>query len=116
MRRLKATKPAERNFLARRSKQVQSVVRRLPDIGNTIETFVSDSNIGADAWRRTEILTFDGNVKVREKVTYARIQQHLEQTYKCKMTYGTVVQLCVARNKRRRSAKKYKNVAKVTTR
>ena len=117
MRRIKATKLAERNLLARRkSKHVQSVLTRFPDIGNTIEAYVSEANVGADAWRRTGILTFDGNVKIREKVTYGRIQQHLEQKYKCKISYGTVVQLCVARNKRRRSAKNYKNAAKVTTR
>ena len=40
----------------------------------------------------------------------------LQERYKCKILYGTVVQLCVARNKRRRSAKNYKGLAKVTTR
>ena len=117
MHRYKAKKLAERNFLARRkSKQVQSIVTRFPDIGEVIEMYVSECNIGADAWRRTGILTFDGNIKIREKVTYGRIQQHLLEKYQCKISYGTVVQLCVARNKRRRSAKNYKGVAKVTTR
>lgn len=117
MRRYKAKKLAERNFLARRrSKQVQSIVTRFPGIGEAIEAYVSECNVGADAWRRTGILTFDGNVKIREKVTYGRIQQHLQQKYQIRISYGTVVQLCVARNKRRRSAKNYKGVAKVTTR
>ena len=97
MHRYKAKKLAERNFLARRkSKQVQSIVTRFPDIGEVIEMYVSECNIGADAWRRTGILTFDGNIKIREKVTYGRIQQHLLEKYQCKISYGTVVQLCVA--------------------
>ena len=64
------------------------------------------------------MLTFDGNAKVKEKVTYKRIQQHLEQVYKRKFGYGTVVQLhvCFARNKQRLSSKHYKGLAKVTSR
>lgn len=104
MQRLRAKKLAERNFLRwQKSKQSQSVCTRFPDIGEAIESYVSECNVGADAWRRTGILTFDGNIKVREKVTYGRIQQHLQQKYQCKFSYGTIVQLCVARNKRRRS-------------
>ena len=53
---------------------------------------------------------------MKEKVTYERIRQHLEKTYNRHFSYGTVVQLCIARNKRRRSASNYKGVAKVTTR
>ena len=36
--------------------------------------------------------------------------------YSRKFAYGTVVELCVARNKRRRSSKRYRGLAKVTTR
>ena len=36
--------------------------------------------------------------------------------YKRSFSYGTVVQLCVPRNKRRQSAKRYLRVAQVTTR
>ena len=115
--RYKAKKIAEQHFLGRkRSKSVQSIATHFPDIGEAIESFVTECNVGADAWRRTGILTFDGNIKVREKVTYSRIQDHLQEKYKCKISYGTVVQLCVARNRRRRSAKNYKGLAKVTTR
>ena len=59
---------------------------------------------------------FDGNKQAKEKVTYSRIQKHLEQVYSHKFLYGTVVQLCVARNRRRRSAARYKGLAKVTSR
>ena len=103
---------AERNFLARRrSKTVSGILKTCPNIGKEIEQYVQDRSIGADAWRRTGVLTFDGNKQVREKVTFDRIRKHLEATYN-----GTVVQLCVAQNLRRRSAKRYKGVAKVTTR
>ena len=72
--------------------------------------------MGADTWRRTGVLTFDGNLRVKQKVTYERIRQHLKEKYDHSFSYGTVVQLCVARNKRRRSAKNYRGAAHVTTR
>ena len=116
-RRLKAKRIAERRFLSRKqSKHVSKVLSECPDIGKTIETFVSAANVGADQWRRTGVLTFDGNRKLPNKVTYHRIQQHLKAVYGRNFAHGTVVQLCVARNRRRRSASRYKGVAKVTTR
>ena len=39
------------------------------DVGSVIEKFVSEHNVGADAWRRTGVLTFDGNTKLPQKVT-----------------------------------------------
>ena len=81
-----------------------------------MEDFVKVNNVGADAWPRTGILTFDGNVRSTQKVTYEKIRQHLESVYKRHFSYGTVVQLCVARNKRRTSAKRYKGAAQITTR
>ena len=71
---------------------------------------------GADAWRHTGVLTFDGNTKIKEKVTYEKIRQHLQNEYHRKFSYGTVIQLCVPSNKRRESSKRYKSVAKVTSR
>lgn len=72
---------------------------------------------GADAWRRTGVVTFDGNRKRGPKASYRRIQEHLKEKYQTKkLSYGTVVQLCTIRNKRKLSAKRYKGVAKVTCR
>ena len=68
------------------------------------------------AWRRTGVLTFDGNANINDEVMYKKIQTHLENVYGRKFAYGTVVELCVARNKRRRSSKRYRGLAKVTTR
>ena len=116
--RLKAKLIAERRFLSRKVSSIKanSILQQYPDIGKEIERFVSDRNVGADAWRRTGVLTFDGNQKIiNEKVTYERIRRHLETKYNRKFSYGTVVQFCIPRN-RRRSAKNYKSVAKVTTR
>ena len=76
---------------------------------------MKDHNIGADAWRRTGILTFDGNCRLAEKVTYKKIQSYLENVYSRKFSYGTVVELCVACNKRRKSSKHYRGLAEVTT-
>ena len=55
-------------------------------------------------------------MKIKTKVTYSKIQKHLEEVYGRTFSYGTVIELCVARNKRRRSSKRYKGLAKVTTR
>jgi len=108
---------AERNFLNRKkSKKLRGILKDHPDIGERIEEFVKSRSIGADAWRRTGVLTFDGNRQVKEKVTYGRIKSYLEEFYKRKFAYGTIVQLCCARNKRRLSARRYKGVAQVTSR
>ena len=115
--RTKAKLIAEKKFLHRKnSKQVHGIVKEYPDIGEKIEDFVKSRSIGADAWRRTGVLTFDGNKQVKEKVTYERIKLHLEEVYQRNFAYGTVVQLCCARNKRRLSASRYKGVAQVTSR
>ena len=114
---LKAKMIAEKNFLARKqSQKVRGILKDYPDIGEVIENYVKERNIGADAWRRTGVLTFDGNTKVKSKVTFNRIREHLQRVYQRSFSYGTVVQLCVARNKRRKSAVRYKGVAHVTCR
>ena len=116
-RRRKAKIIAEKRFLSRSvSKRKNTIIDKFPNIGADIETFVRSCDIGADKWRRTGVLTFDGNVKVNKKVTFLRIKLHLEATYGQKVSYGTVVQLCVARNRRHRTAKNYRGVAKVTSR
>lgn len=107
---------AERRFLSRKiSKRVSKILRDCPNIGETIETFVQERNVGADAWRRTGVLTFDGNTNLKQKATYESIRQHLEEVYKCKFSFGSVIQLCMPRNKRRSSAKRYMGVARVTS-
>lgn len=113
--RLKFKTISEQRFLSRRvSPRVSKIENECPNIGTVIEEFVQKGN-GADAWRRTGVLTFDGNIKLSQKVTYNRIKKHLE-VYHHHFSYGSVVVLCVARNRRRRSAKRYKGLAKVTSR
>jgi hypothetical protein len=114
---LKTKYITERKFLSRKiSEGVRGILKELPNIGEVMEKFVEESNIGADAWRRTGVLTFDGNTRVKHKVTYERIRRHLISVFKRNFSYGTVVQLCVARNLRRRSAQRYRGVAKITSR
>ena len=115
--RLKAKAIASANLLSKQvSKRCSTILRDCPDIGKTIESFVENGNVGADHWRRTGVLTFDGNARLEHKVTYGKIKSHLEKVYNRHISYGTVVQLCVPRNQRRRSAKRYRGVAHVTTR
>ena len=60
---------------------MHGVLKECPNIGKEIETFVSERNVGADAWR-TGVLTFDGNRKVKEKVTNVSINVYRKYTEK----------------------------------
>ena len=105
---------AEQRLMKRRkSKKVSRILQDCPDIGKAIEEFVQKCGAGADAWRRTGVITFDGNKRIEKKATFKRVQKHLENKDQRKISYGTVVQLCVARNRRRRSSARYKGVANV---
>lgn len=116
-RRLKSQILAEKRFLSRKMRNHTSkIIKQFPNIGEIIEEYVIDHNVGADAWRRTGVLTFDGNTNLKNKVTYKKIQAHLKNILSIDISYGTVVELCIPRNKRRRSAKRYRGLAKVTTR
>lgn len=77
---------------------------------------MQDHSVKEDAWRRMGVLTFDGNANLKDKVTYSKIQKHLEEVYSRHFGYGTVIELCVPRNKHRRSSKRYRGLAKVTSR
>ncbi len=95
VRRRRAKRLAEQKYLQKKQpKRTNTTIEKFPDIGTTIETFVKSNNVGAEAWRRTGVLTFDGNIKDTKKVTYMSIKNHLEKVYKTKFSYGTVVQLC----------------------
>ena len=61
---------AQQEFFKRRVPKKTSVLDKFPDIGKAIEDYVQECNVGADAWRRTGVLTFDGNTEVKSKVTY----------------------------------------------
>ena len=92
------------------------MIQECPGIGEAIEEYVVQCGAGADAWRRTGVVTFDGNRKVRKKATFKRIKAFLEKKYNRNFAYGSVVQMCIARNKRRRSAGRYRGLAKVVHR
>ena len=95
--------------------RVSRTVLKYPNIGKDIDNFARESRIGADSWRRTGDLTFSGNVKRGPKLTYKRIKEHLEQKYGVRFGYGTIVQLCCVKNKRRLSAKHYFGAAKIVS-
>lgn len=108
---------AEKSVLKRRvPKRASKLLKQFPNLGKDIEDFVHENRIGADAWRRTGVATFDGNVKSGPRVTYRRIKEHLERKYQRKFSYGAIVQLSVVRNKRRQSSKRYWGAAQITCR
>ena len=65
--RRKAKRIVGRKFLKRSySKWANSILEKYPDIGQSIEEYVQSCNVGADMWRRTGVLTFDGNTRVKK--------------------------------------------------
>ena len=88
---------------------MSKILSECSNIGKVIEDFVSSNNVGADSWRRTD-------TRLPQKVTYERIRLHLENVYQQNFSYGSTVQLCVARNKRRMSAKRYRGVTTIHAR
>lgn len=108
---------AEKSLLKRKvPKRASKLLKQFPNLGKDIEDFVHENRIGADAWRRTGVATFDGNVKNGPRVTYRKIKEHLESKYHRKFSYGAVVQLSVVRNKRRKSSRRYWGAAQITCR
>lgn len=95
---------------------ISRLQKKFPSIGKDMEEFVESKKVGADAWRRTGLLTFDGERKRGKKVSYQSIKEHLEGKYGTKLGYGSIVQLCYARNKRHQSSRRYQNVARITCR
>ena len=77
-----ARKIAEARFLQRkRGKSVGKILRKCADIGKTIESYVRGAGVGADSCRRTGLLTFDGNRKIKKKATFAGIKEHLKKIW-----------------------------------
>jgi len=66
---------ATRSLLKRKiPKWASKLLKKYPKLGKDIEEFVHENRVGADAWRRTGIATFDGNIKSGRRVTYSRIK------------------------------------------
>jgi hypothetical protein len=116
VRRSKAKIAAQRFLRRRKSKRVSKIISKCEGIGEAVEEYVRSCGVGADAWRRTGVLTFDGNRKVKKKATFKGIKEYLERKYMRNFSYGSVVQLCIARNKRHKSASRYKGVARIISR
>ena len=64
--RQRAKRIATANFLSRKVSKKARGILKFPNIGKAIEDFVSECSVGADFWRRTGVLTFDRNRKVKE--------------------------------------------------
>ena len=105
---------AKEPFLRRKTtKSVKLVEVLFPDIGEVMEAIAESCDVGADKWRRTGVYTFSGDPKNVKRLTFKRLQQKLSDHYGRQFSYGTVVHLCVARNKKRLSSKRYEGLAKI---
>ena len=112
----KATAEIEFKRLGGKRKSAQttkSVLSRHPDIGEIMEKNVKEADVGADKWRRTGVYTFTGDTKKEKCMTFKKLQEKLCSHYGEKFSYGTVIQLCVHRNKRRKSSTRYKGAANI---
>lgn len=95
-------------------KRVSRIIQNHPTIGADIEKFVSDKQMGADAWRRTGVITFDGNRRPK-----GHIQKKNTRSSSGEVSMSDFIRVncpCVVKNKRRISAKRYKGIAKITSR
>ena len=93
---------------------LSKTLRKFPNIGKDIEAFARENRIGADSWRHTGVLSFSGNVKRGPKITYNHIKEHPEKKCYAKISYGTIVQLCVVHNRRKLSACRYWGAASLS--
>ena len=115
--RLLAKEVANKSFLKRRvPKSVSKTISKFPNIGKDIEEYAKDCRIGADSWRRTGALTFSAYTRKGPKLTFSRIKEYLGKRYNTNFGYGTIVQLCMVRNMRRLSSKRYWSAAKILSR
>ena len=68
--RYKSRTIAEQRLYRQVLSRVCKIEKECPNLGAVVEEFVQKGNVGADAWRRTGALTFDGNVKLPQKVFF----------------------------------------------
>ena len=104
---------ATRLLCTKSGSRMDAIHKRHPDIGEVMEKIVAAADVGADKWRRTGVYTFSGDTKKEKRITFKSLTEKLSNHYGEKISYGTVVQLCVPRNKRRKSMNRYKGVANV---
>ena len=100
------------------SNRVKHILQKHSDIGQQMDRIAKESGLGADRWRRTGVTVLEHNgEKVEKKMSFRRMQKLLQDHYNDKnISYGTVVQLSIARNKRNKSTKRYAGVASITSR
>ena len=90
-----------------------NILTKFPDIGEVIEDIVEKADVGADRWRRTGVYTFSGDPKKEKRLTFSLLQKKLCEHYNTHFSYGSVVELCLPRNKRSSASKCYKGAANI---
>ena len=100
------------------SNRVKHILQKHPDIGQQMDRTAKEAGLGVDRWQRTGVTVLEhGGEKVEKKMSFRRMQKLLQDHFNDKnISYGTVVQLSIAKNKRNKSAKRYAGVASITSR
>lgn len=78
-------KELARNCLLKRKlpKRVSAILKEFPSIGTDIETYVKSKRCGADAWRRTGVITFDGNRRRGPTASSGEAQHQQNKLWNC---------------------------------
>ena len=115
----RAKKRREELIAVRRETEYVSRVRReFPGIGEALEEIARDSQVGADRWRRTGMLTLEqgGGEGSGKRLTFTRAHQLLVARYGNELSLCSVKRLCQARNVRTRNSGWYLGLAEIVSR
>lgn len=89
------------------SRTAWQTLDRFGDICEQLEKIIRESQVGADKWRRTGMLTIETNgTAIGQAFTFTSAHRKLLEHYgvtKKDLSLSTVKRICVARNKRHRS-------------
>ena len=94
--------------------KTKNLIHRHPNIGAIMERLVRESGVGADKWRSSGSLTWERK-KVGQKMTFRRLRECVQKEIGESVSHGTLVELCVPRNKRNKSSVRYKSAANIVS-
>ena len=99
-----------RVLLAKPSAAARKIIDEHPEIIELIEELVRDAEVGAGAWRSDDSLQWNGNKKVGKKMSWPILREEIKKRTGILLSIGTLFELSCARNGRRRSAVRFRNL------